>query len=58
MIKLERAKFLLEQSHESVGAIMEQLGFFDAAHFSKIFKQRYGHSPRKYREIYNYNKAN
>lgn len=56
MIKLERAKFLLEQSFESVSAIMEQTGFFDSAHFSKMFKLRYGHSPRKYREIYNYNK--
>ena len=56
MIKLERAKFLLEQSFESVGAIMDQTGFYDSAHFSKIFKLRYGHSPRKYREIYNYTK--
>ena len=57
MIKLERAKFLLEQSFEPVNAIMEQLGFYDAAHFSKMFKLRYGHSPKKYREIYNYNKV-
>ncbi len=57
MIKLERAKFLLEQSSETVSAIMEQIGFLDAAHFSKMFKLRYGHSPKKYREIYNYNKV-
>lgn len=56
MIKLERAKFLLEQSFESVSAIMEQTGFMDSAYFSKMFKLRYGHSPRKYREIYYRNK--
>ena len=55
MIKLERARFLLEQSHESVNAIMEQTGFYDASHFSKVFKNRYGHSPQKYRSIYKYN---
>ncbi|MBQ8427444.1 MAG: AraC family transcriptional regulator [Clostridia bacterium] len=55
MIKLERAKFLLEQSSESVNAIMEQTGFYDSSHFSKLFKNRYGHSPKKYRDIYKYN---
>ncbi len=55
IIKLERAKFLLEQSNKSVNSIMEQTGFLDSAHFSKIFKARYGHSPKKFREIYKCN---
>lgn len=57
MIKLERAKFLLEHSRESVSSIMEQTGFFDSAHFSKMFKAHYGHSPKKFREIYKYKKS-
>ena len=33
----------------SVSAIGAHWGFFDAAHFSRVFKQAYGVSPREYR---------
>ncbi|MFT4029626.1 MAG: helix-turn-helix domain-containing protein [Protaetiibacter sp.] len=35
--------------HESVSAIGARWGFWDAAHFSRLFKTRYGMSPRAYR---------
>ena len=51
-LKIEKAKVMLEQSTQPVSTIMEQLGFYDSAHFSKLFKVSCGHSPRKYRDIY------
>ncbi|MEE9095849.1 helix-turn-helix transcriptional regulator [Pseudarthrobacter phenanthrenivorans] len=35
--------------HLSVGAIAAQWGLKDAAHFSRLFKARFGESPRKFR---------
>ena len=50
VVKLEEAKYLLEQTSDPINAIMEKVGFYDSAHFSKIFKKHYGFSPSKYRE--------
>lgn len=50
IVKLEEAKYLLEQTSDPINVIMEKVGFFDSAHFSKIFKKHYGFSPTKYRE--------
>jgi AraC-like DNA-binding protein len=52
VLKIELAKFLLQNTEDSVSKIMEQVGFFDQAHFSKVFKSLSGHSPRNYRELY------
>ena len=51
IVKLEEAKYLLEQTSDPINTIMEKVGFYDSAHFSKIFKKHYGFSPSKYREI-------
>jgi AraC-like DNA-binding protein len=51
VMKMERAKYLIEQSNEPIGYIMEKLGYLDSAHFSKLFKKYCGYSPKKYREI-------
>ena len=51
VVKLEQAKYLLEQTSRPVGDIMAEVGFYDSAHFSKLFKKHYGFSPSKYREI-------
>jgi len=51
VMKMERAKYLIEQSNESISAIMEKLGYLDSSHFSKLFKKYCGYSPKKYREI-------
>ena len=50
-LKLERAKFLLEYTDKSIGEIMDEVGFFDSAHFSKIFRQFTGYSPSMFRSV-------
>jgi AraC-like DNA-binding protein len=37
------------RDHEAVGSIGARWGFWDAAHFSKLFKSHFGVSPRAYR---------
>lgn len=43
--KLDLAHSLLKQEGQSVGHVAEILNFFDAYHFSKAFKRRFGVSP-------------
>ena len=50
IVKLEETKYLLEQTSDPINVIMEKVGFYDSAHFSKLFKKHYGFSPTKYRE--------
>lgn len=49
ILRLERAKFLLEHSDMKIGEVMEKTGFLDAAHFSKLFKSATGYSPKGFR---------
>ncbi len=49
-LRLKRALFLMEQGIVSVKNIAILSGFGDALYFSKIFKQVYGISPKKYIE--------
>ncbi|MFR9507840.1 MAG: ATP-binding protein, partial [Rikenellaceae bacterium] len=46
--RLTRAASLLEQGEVSVTEVCALTGFKNRAHFSKIFKDRYGVSPSKY----------
>lgn len=48
--KIEEAKRLLEHTKMPVSKIMEKVGFFDSAYFSKLFKKATGYSPRGLRE--------
>lgn len=48
--KIEEAKRLLEHSKLPISKIMERVGFFDSAYFSKLFKKATGYSPRALRE--------
>ncbi|WP_269432460.1 helix-turn-helix domain-containing protein [Gordoniibacillus kamchatkensis] len=48
-LKLDSAKAALETTRLSVKEIAAALHFYDEFHFSKLFKQRYGISPREYR---------
>jgi AraC-like DNA-binding protein len=36
-------------AHLTVGQIAAQWGIYDGAHFSRIFRNAYGSSPREYR---------
>ncbi|MBQ9735130.1 MAG: helix-turn-helix transcriptional regulator [Clostridia bacterium] len=58
VLKIDKAKTLLEQSNRPINEIMEELGYFDSAHFSKLFKTYCGYSPKKFREINGYRAAN
>lgn len=43
--RLDLAHSLLKQEGQSVGRVAEMLNFFDAFHFSKAFKRRFGCAP-------------
>lgn len=49
MIRLDRARELLENTGRKVQDISEEVGFQDVAHFSRIFKSYVGCSPKEYR---------
>jgi len=47
--KIEKAKQLLTVGELSVEDVAASLGFYDSAHFIKIFKNETGLTPTKYR---------
>lgn len=48
--KMKRAKILLAAPNKTILEISQQLGFYDASHFSRIFKQYTHMTPRDYRK--------
>ncbi len=50
--KMERAKFCLENTQQSVKEISFQLGYANQHYFSNDFKKHFGVSPRQYRKNY------
>jgi len=48
-LKIERAKFLLEQTDLSIREIGDAIGWQDPYYFSRVFKKYAGISPRSYR---------
>jgi AraC-like DNA-binding protein len=48
--KIEKAKELLENTHECLASIAEQLGYYDQYHFIKIFKKETGFTPTQFRK--------
>ncbi|MBQ9783783.1 MAG: helix-turn-helix transcriptional regulator [Clostridia bacterium] len=46
--KLSRAAYLLDSTDLSVGELAARLNFFDAAYFCKVFRRRFGMTPRQY----------
>ena len=55
LLRMERAKDLLESSFLSVKEIAFQVGLNDESHFVRDFKSTYGHSPALYRSQYRNN---
>ena len=49
--RLEAALNLISTTNLSCTEISEKCGFSDSAQFSKMFKEKYKISPRKYRNI-------
>ncbi len=50
--QLEHGKELLEKSDRSVTDISQEVGCFDASHFTKKFRKKYGISPTEFRKRY------
>ena len=48
--RLQRAALLLEHRNDPVKEISAAVGFSDEFYFSKLFKKRYGFSPKTYRD--------
>ena len=55
LLRMERAKGLLESSFLSVKEIAYQVGVNDESHFVRDFKATYGYSPAIYRSQFNRN---
>lgn len=49
-VRLEKARDMLLKSRKSMQEIADQTGFFDAPHFSRSFKEKFGVSPLEYRK--------
>jgi AraC-like DNA-binding protein len=49
-MRLERAAFLLQTSHESITSVAFSVGFTDSSYFSKCFRSIYGTTPLEFRK--------
>ncbi len=50
--RLERAKELLQDKEYSVRDVVAAIGLDSGSYFSKIYKEKYGITPKKYKSIY------
>ena len=57
LLRMERAKGLLESSFLSVKEIAYQVGLTDESHFVRDFKSTYGYSPAIYRAQFRHSSA-
>ena len=48
-VRIEAAKYLLRETDDKIDVIAERVGLYDASHLSKVFRQRAGNSPAKFR---------
>ena len=49
--RLEKSRLLLEQTELSIKEITAEVGYNDQNYFSRIFKTKYGLSPKEYRKV-------
>ena len=49
MLRLEEAKQMLEAGDEPIEAVAEQVGYQDAAFFSRLFRRQVALTPAQYR---------
>jgi len=54
--RLEKAQELLRSKPSRVQDVMADVGFTNLSHFSRIYKEAYGHSPREEYQIYHQEK--
>ncbi len=48
-MRIEAAKLILAETDATLGAVAQRSGFFDAAHFSRVFRRYEGCTPGQYR---------
>jgi AraC family transcriptional regulator len=48
--RIEKAKFLLQQSQLSITEIANQVGFCDQSHLTRCFKQSLGVTPKQFQQ--------
>jgi AraC-like DNA-binding protein len=48
-VRLKRAADLLEETDESIQEIAYSCGFREPNYFSRVFRKKYGRSPREFR---------
>jgi AraC-like DNA-binding protein len=58
LLRMERAKQLLESSFLSVKEIGHRVGLNDESHFARDFKKAYGVPPTRYRLLFNSGNSN
>jgi transcriptional regulator GlxA family with amidase domain len=49
LLRVQRGRELILTSTLSLTAIAAEAGFYDLPHFDKVFRQRFGMSPREFR---------
>ncbi len=54
--RLQKATILLLDPNNSVSAIVDKVGYTNRTHFYKLFKSKYGLTPKQYRDLYIKNK--
>ncbi|MNY47837.1 HTH-type transcriptional activator RhaS [compost metagenome] len=52
IIRLERAKELLRDPANSIASVAMESGYEDPGYFARIFKQEYGVTPHKWRNVH------
>ncbi|MDD2955175.1 MAG: helix-turn-helix domain-containing protein [Oscillospiraceae bacterium] len=48
--RMERARYLLQETQKPVNAIAEELGYENSSYFSKLFRRTYGVAPHELRQ--------
>ena len=51
MVRLRKAKQLLQDYSLPIGSVAAECGFNDPGYFSRVFKQEFGSTPQEWREM-------
>ncbi|OMC78851.1 hypothetical protein BK125_08330 [Paenibacillus odorifer] len=57
-LRLQQAKQMLEYTDYTIEHISQRCGYYDASHFSKVFRGEYGKGPAEYRKSIEFTKTN
>ncbi|WP_375103178.1 helix-turn-helix domain-containing protein [Paenibacillus sp. RS8] len=57
-LRLQQAKQMLEYTDYTIEHISQRCGYYDASHFSKVFRGEYGKGPAEHRKSIEFTKTN